>query len=216
VLPAKLPSYTVAQLERLAESLLRDSFGDHMAVPVDVEFLLESRDDVDFDFWPGLSANHQTVGAVFFDLDQQRFLVVIDEALADDEPRRNFYRMTVAEELGHVVLHGDIIRRLESIDDFRLLHRHGQWEEIERNAKRFAAAVLMPGSVLVQESNKVYGELVKHAGFGNVEVIQKYLRNQLAKRFEVSPQSMGYRLNEWPMKINAKVEAAMAAQLDYL
>ena len=50
MLPAKLPSYTVTQLERLAESLLRDSFGDDMAVPVDVEFLLESRDDVDFDF----------------------------------------------------------------------------------------------------------------------------------------------------------------------
>lgn len=215
MIPTKLPTYKPAELEQKAESFLKNALGE-IEIPVDVDLLIELRGDADLDYWPGLKPNHSVLGAVFIDADTQRSLVVIDEGLADNESQRNRYRMTVAEELGHLVLHGNVIRQLSDVNDFRQLQRHPQWNEIERNAKRFAAAVLMPGSVLLTEANAVYRLLVKHAGYGNFAVVQKYLKNQLASRFEVSPETMGYRLDEWPMKINTKVESAMQAGLDYL
>jgi Zn-dependent peptidase ImmA (M78 family) len=114
------------------------------------------------------------LGAVFLNSDTRRFLVVIDQRLADNDAQRSRYRMTVAEELAHLILHGEIIRRLNDVGEFQQLQRHAQWNDLERNAKRFAAAVLMPGSVLLEEANVVYSGLVKVAGYGNIDVIQKY------------------------------------------
>jgi hypothetical protein len=215
VIPDKLRIYTVAELESMAETFLKESIGV-VTMPIDVELLIESRDDADLDYFPGLKPNHGVLGAVFFDLDTQRFLVVVDDGLADSDSQRNRYRMTVAEELAHLVLHGDVIRQMSDVDDFRTLQSHPDWKKIEANARRFAAAVLMPGSVLLVEANAVYSKLVKTAGYNDLDAIQKYLKNLLASRFEVSPESMGYRLNEWPMRIMAKVEVSMDARLAYL
>jgi Zn-dependent peptidase ImmA (M78 family) len=87
---------------------------------------------------------------------------------------------------------------------------------MDRNAKRFAAAVLMPGEQVSREAEQVYSKLVRAAGFGDVAAVKKYLASQLAKQFEVSPQAMTIRLREWPMKIEDRVDQAMRAQLDYL
>ncbi len=215
MIPANLPVYPVAELERKAESFLKAAVGN-IAIPIDVEFLVESRDDADLDFYPGLKPNHGVLGAVFLDLETRRFLVVVDDKLADDASQRNRYRMTVAEELAHLVLHGDIIRQMSDVDDFKRLQNHRDWNKIEGNARRFAAAILMPGSVLTVEANAVYAELVKVAGYDNFDAIQKFLTTRLADRFKVSFQTMGIRLKEWPMKIMEKVKASMDARLDYL
>lgn len=140
----------------------------------------------------------------------------MDEDLADADHRRNFYRMTVAEELAHVVLHAEVIKRVVTIDDFRQLQQHTMWYEAERNAKRFAAALLMPPEEVLRESNRIYRELVRIAGYGNVEAIKKHLRSQAAKLFEVSLKTMSIRLDEWPMRVNKKVEEAMDARLETL
>lgn len=215
MIPEKLPKFSVKQLEQMAASFLKSAVGS-ITIPVDIELLVESRDDAELDYFPGLSPNHGVLGAVFFDLDTKRFLVVIDDRLADNDVQRSRYRMTVAEELAHIVLHGDVIRQMTDVNDFKRLQNHRDWKDIEGNARRFAAAVLMPGSILQVEANAIYAELVKAVGFGNLDAIQKWLTTRLASRFEVSFQTMRIRLNEWPMKIMAKVEASMDARLEYL
>ena len=124
--------------------------------------------------------------------------------------------MTVAEELAHVVLHETVIKQVVTIDDFRQLQRHKMWHDAERNAKRFAAALLMPPEELLRESNRIYRELVRAAGYGDVEAVKKYLCSHLAKNFEVSIRAMSIRLGEWPMRVNDKVEEAMGARLETL
>ena len=97
----------------------------------------------------------------------------IDERLADGNAAR--YRMTVAEELGHIVLHRSVIEKVGSFEEWSELQRHKLWGYVERNAKRFAAAILMPGSAVVRAAEEEYPRLVHTAGFTNVEAIEKYL-----------------------------------------
>lgn len=215
-MPPPFRQFAVPHLENKAEKLLREQFGDGYALPIDPELILEKIEDVDLDYWPRLAANHGIDGAVFFDVDDRTIRVFIDDVLADSERLKNRYRMTVAEELAHVLLHGDVIRGISSIDDFREIQRRPDWPDIERDAKRFAAAILMPGSRVTKEANRWYAQLVQVAGFNDIEVIQKYLRNRLATDFAVSTETMHIRLREWPMRIYDRVESAMNARLDFL
>jgi hypothetical protein len=87
---------------------------------------------------------------------------------------------------------------------------------MERNAKRYAAALLMPGKYLSASAAEVYSELVSHAGTDNPEAVKKWLRTLLAKKFEVSETAMHHRLGEWPMKIYERIEQALRDGLPYL
>lgn len=216
MIPAKLPTFTVEELEGKAAKFLKDAFPQGIQIPIDVELLLETQDGVDLDLWPKLEANHGVAGAVMKDLNRDRLIIYVDEDIADNASRRNFYRMTVAEELAHIVLHEPVIKEVVAPEDFHHLQQHKQWYEAERNAKRLAAALLMPPELLRRESNRIYGELVRTAGYRNVEIIKKYLCSHAAQLFEVSVQAMSYRLREWPMRINEKVDQAIRSRIETL
>jgi Zn-dependent peptidase ImmA (M78 family) len=96
------------------------------------------------------------------------------------------------------------------------LQNHKLWGDIERDAKRYAAALLMPGKKLSESAARVYTELVRQAGTGNAEAVKKWLRTLLAKEFEVSVGAMNHRLGAWPMKIYERVEQALRDGLAYL
>jgi hypothetical protein len=158
----------VKELERKATELLKESLPQGIHIPIDIEFVLETRAGVDFDYWPKLEANHGVCGAVCRDAHSGILFVFLDEDLADSDHRRNFYRMTVAEELAHVVLHREIIEQVASVEDFCRLQNHTAWYVCERNAKRFAAAVLMPPEELLGESSRIYRKLVPRSGRATV------------------------------------------------
>jgi hypothetical protein len=208
------PLYNVQQLEMRAGKLLIDALGRDFQIAVDVELILERMEGVTLDVWPGLKCNHQTEGMVCRDIESGQLFVYIDEALADDYRYKARYRMTVGEELGHVVLHKSVIEQVETPQDFLALQRHSQWHEMDRHAKRFACAVLMPPDRLLAFARELYPQLVKVAGFGNVQAILKQITAQAASKFEVSPQTMGFRLKEWPARIESLVEQSMREQLD--
>ncbi|MBA3315145.1 MAG: ImmA/IrrE family metallo-endopeptidase [Planctomycetaceae bacterium] len=213
MIPGRLPTYTVKQLEAKAVEFLGEASADR---PVDIELLVESRGVADLDIWPKLRRNHDILGAVFVDLKTQALTIFIDDDLADHYRNRNVYRITVAEELAHCLIHREVIESLRSVDDFRELHRHPQWHEIDHDAKRLGAALLMPARAVIDEAEMLYGRMVRLVGYGNAAAIQKQLCNTLADRFEVSPNAMNRRLREWPMKVYEKVDAAIAARLDFL
>ena len=152
------PTYAVQELEQKARQFLAAQFGQDVPIPVDVDLLIEHEAGVDLDYWPGLRDNHGLDGMVCQDVESGELLVYIDEWIADNRPTR--YRMTVAEELGHLVLHRTIIDQTQSPEDFRQLQQHHRWHEMDRNAKRFAAAVLMPGAAVIEEAQSTYPRLV--------------------------------------------------------
>lgn len=213
----KLPTYSVSHLEKMAGQYLDNNFGPDIPIPVDIDLLVE-REGIDLDEWPKLRTNHGIEGGVWRDTESGRLFVFIAEELMADESPKGYgrYRMTVAEELAHIHLHRTVIEQIDTPAKFRELQSHPQWAEVERNAKRYAAALLKPGKALSASAEKVYAQLVRHAGTDNVEAVKKWLRSLLAKEFEVSETAMHHRLGEWPMKIYSRVEQALHDGLTYL
>jgi Zn-dependent peptidase ImmA (M78 family) len=100
-------------------------------------------------------------------------------------PRRQ--RFTAAHEVGHIVLHPG--RPLTIDSNIRVNFRDPtsslatDTEEIEANA--FAAALLMPAKHVVSEAEDLVNSGVRS---------RDRLVAELAARFDVSPEAMGYRL----------------------
>lgn len=208
------PTYSVRTIERMAHEFLRERYGTDIPIRIDIDYLVETLPDVTLDYWPALRANHRIDGMIMRDVGSGRLFVYIDEHVADTQPNR--YRMTVAEELAHLILHGKLIEQITSIDEFKALQGHYRAKEMERNAKRFAAAVLMPADNVLKHATVFYPKLVRVAGYGNTAAIMKQLVVMLAREFGVSPRAMEIRVTEWPARLNEKVKQAIADRLDFL
>lgn len=98
---------------------------------------------------------------------------------------RTRQRFSVAHECGHLLLHSG-----KMFVDARINFRDNvsglavDQEEIQANA--FAAAILMPGDMVIAEIKRIIGR-------GEPEKIELVL-SKLASKFEVSTQAMEYRL----------------------
>jgi Zn-dependent peptidase ImmA (M78 family) len=121
--------------------------------------------------------------------------------------------MTVAEEFAHSLLHGDAIRAVTRTQE---LQKHPEWHIHDRNAKRLAAAVLIPAENVVNDAREYYKELVEIAGFSDPSAVKKYLVKRLSEEYDVSPTAMNIRLNEWPIKVFDKIDQAIKEGLDFL
>ncbi|MEW6250965.1 MAG: ImmA/IrrE family metallo-endopeptidase [Planctomycetota bacterium] len=208
------PTYSVPELERKASEFLAEQLGAAPAIPIDIDLLLERLPGVQLDYFRGLRDEHGLDGMVLRDCDSGLLWIYIDEDVADRLPTR--YRMTVAEELAHILLHRRLIDSVSDVAGFRELQRHRRCAEIERHAKRFAAALLMPGAAVVSLAEEIYPQLVKVVGYRDGTAIQKQLTTLMAKRFEVSTQTMGYRLSEWPVRLVDRIASAVRSELPYL
>jgi IrrE N-terminal-like domain len=231
-MPAENPvkTYSVAALERLARDYLAQNFGTDVLIPVDVDLLVEKAENVMLDVWPKLQANHKVLGMVLRDVSSGELFIYIDEDLADNDTPNGLarYRMTVAEELAHIRLHRPLIEAIQSPDDFRKLQRHLQWTEIERNAKKFAAMLLMPTQPPMAHAREVYHQIagqpqIREQLAKSISAskrwephIKKRLDIEMARRFEVSEMAMHHRLGEWPAEVYKHVERALESGNDTL
>lgn len=97
-------------------------------------------------------------------------------------------RFTVAHEIGHLILHSDRIERRIHVDKrlpVRIFHRDVQStqgvDSIEIEANQFAAALLMPETVIRQELDGQYD-------------IEDIPTEALAKKLRVSRQALELRI----------------------
>jgi hypothetical protein len=222
--------YTAAELERRATDYLARHFGADVLIPVDVDLLVEKAEGITLDIWPKLQVNHQVLGMVIRDVDTGELFIFIDEDLADNDSPNGLarYRMTVAEELAHVHLHRPLIDAITNAEDFRKLQGHPQWKEIERNAKTFAAMLVMPTRQLMAEAREVFRQIVGQPQIRDelsqsvsayrrwAPHIKKRLCIEIAKRFGVSETAMNHRLDEWPADVYKHVDRALEAGSDGL
>jgi len=210
-----LRTYDVAELERIAHEQL-SKLGSGFTIPPDIDYIIEQLPGVDLDYYPALRDNYGLDGMVGLDLDTGEIIIYIDETLATSESLPRRYRMTVAEELAHLVLHRKAIESVRESTDFQGLHKLGNWYDYERNAKRLAAMILMPSEYILKHSRDLYHKIVSQVGFDNVEIVKKFSATELADHYEVSLQTMKNRLAEWPIKVIEKIDEAMQNRLDFL
>jgi len=211
----KVPKYSVAELERRAEQLIRGRCGWPPSIPVDIESLVDQEPGVLLDILPGLQELCGVVGLARYESDTDTMRIIIDAEVAD-HPSGSFYRFTMAEEFAHVLLHRNIMAQVQTLEDLLALHAWSGYHEIDRNAKRLAAALLMPTITVSREARALYPRLVKAAGFGDPAAVEAHLAERLARLHGVSAQSMRHRLREWPLRITQKVERAMRERLTVL
>ncbi|HAS17007.1 MAG: hypothetical protein A2Y48_03680 [Nitrospirae bacterium RIFCSPLOW2_12_42_9] len=210
-----VPTYTASRLEHMAITLLKGRLKGPITVPVDIDYILEQEPGVLLDYIPEIKERFGVAGLVYRE-DHKRFRVIIDAEVADAIRYHNFYRFTVAEEFSHIKLHRKIIEQITDLETAIELLQQSEYEAMDRNAKRFAAAILMPSELVLRDARELYPGLVKVAGFRNSQAVKDYMASLLSKKYEVSAEAMSYRLNEWPIRIFDKIDAAMREKLLFL
>lgn len=208
-------AYLAGELERRAEEVLRARLPWPPPIPVEIEVLVEQEPGVLLDVLQGLKGQCGVIGLVRHEPEANLLRVLIDADVAD-HPSAHFYRFTVAEEFAHILLHREIMTQIRNAADLAALHDWGGYATIDRNAKRLAAALLMPAVTVSREARALYQQLVGKIGFKDQETVHAQLVKQLARDCLVSAAAMRHRLKEWPLRITQKVERAMRQQLDFL
>ena len=216
-MPFKLevPTYTANQLEHMTADLLKSRLKVPIEIPVDIDYLLEQEPGILLDYIPGIKDRFGIAGLVYRE-NKDLIRVIIDAEIADSVRHQNFYRFTVAEELGHIKLHRKIIEQIPDEETAIELHQHPEYEAMDRNSKRFAAAILMPSKYVLQDARELYPDLVRVAGFENREAVRDFMASILSKKYQVSVEAMSYRLNEWPIRVFEKIDVAMRERLEFL
>ncbi len=209
-----VPSYTAAEIEEIAAATLRARVpGGVVSIPVDVEAVIEADPAVVIDTVRGLAQEHAVEGAVVAHPAEQRFTVIIDEDLFDRQAARA--RFTLAEEFGHLVLHRELLASVTTLDDAVALQQHSAYyDQLDRNAKRFAAAVLMPPERVREDAAQLFIAL-RAASLGQAE-LTRVLTIRLAQRYAVSVTAMRHRLGEWPVNVEKGIQQAFARGLPAL
>jgi IrrE N-terminal-like domain len=204
--PPQVPRYALSKLEGLAQALLRERWPG-LVIPVDIDFLVDREPGVVLDIARGLRDQRGVAGAAVYHPKEDRFTVLVDEAVADGNP--GFYRFTVAEELGHIRLHRPVLRQVRSVEDADALHASEHYEYMERNAKWFASALLMPREPLLRDARQLYAGLVKQHGFDHPELVRRSLVIRLSQHYVVNTSPMQYRLERWPLEVLRMVDQAL-------
>jgi hypothetical protein len=202
-------THSLPQLESLALDALNGAFPKGVTIPVDVDFLAEAHLGLQILAVRGLESSFGVYG-VFRKWPKGHFDLVIDEDIMDR--RLNLYRFTIGEEIAHYVLHRHHFATARTIEDackvYVELREHH--EGIDRNARWFSSALLMPCSHIKTVAAHYYPEMVQVAGFSNPEAVLSTLTSRLAKKFCVSRESMRYRLQKFPCKVYDAARAALA------
>lgn len=210
-----VPEYPVWEIERAALRLLEDGYPKCFPESyVDVEWVIEEHLGLDIVPVPGLRRACETDGIICH-YPRGKYFIVVDEEALDRRPHR--YRFTLGEEAGHFVLHAKFLPPARTVEDALAAYRTmSNWKQLDRNARRFAAAVLMPMRTLVPAAERAYAQLVRAAGFGDPDTIKKYLRSHLAKAYGVSTEAMSFRLTEYPAHLDRRVDQALRERLSML
>lgn len=158
--------------------------------PVDLQKVLEAfglsqSEDFDFD-------ELELSGSIEWTPDRRSVRIWVNPVEADVRQR-----FTLSHELGHLFLH--MLPKYDKegeADTFKdtpnKFHRDGSASQVEREANQFAARLLMPAPLVKDYAKKIADE--NRNAKGKIGMSRDAYIESLAKSFNVSKQSMEYRL----------------------
>lgn len=189
-------------IERLSESQLRRRAAEFMGqylrratIPVQIEDLIDLDLQLDIRPIPGLFRAFDIDAYLWSDLRS----ISVDQFI--QENRRCRYRFSLAHELAHLVLHSQIIARME-IDSvaawkrFREEADEADYKCLEWQANYFAGEVLIPPAELSRQFNNAK-DLAEHSGYSlekRWEFALDWVVSYLGREFDVSPEAMSISL----------------------
>lgn len=174
-------------------------------IPIDVLLLVE---DLGIDFVPIDSLERETGAAGCIAMNEEE--IWIDQDVLMNLHRENYLRFTIAHELGHHILHGDLIAYLRqqaggSVHRWNELMVEYQRDDLasryEWQADEFAGRFLVPPQPLALALQPYLETLRQNdvkASVFTVEQIAAYLAPRLNGRFQVSQKVMQIRISKEP------------------
>ena len=199
----RVPEYKPWDIERIAQAFLAEHWSPSERY-VDVEAIIERdlRILIDYTTVDALS----TVGSIGRRPSDGRLVIVVDERMADGNPNR--YRFTLAQELGHVLLHEDILESVQTTEDSLHLQEtltEGEYDRMERDANWCAGSLLMPQHPFAEAAFDAYAiwfrRMEERVGTILPDVLLKRVVDELAKLYQVSSQAARIRLQRYPIKL---------------
>ena len=169
-----------------------------LKLPVPVEEIAEQFLGYEIDFSDtGMFSDPDILGCIYF----ERNTICVNASVADHDGR---YSFTVAHELGHHVLHRDHYLQRKNADDGKILCRiSGRKPQIEMEADRFAAALLIPSESVsnaaaeqertvrtIGQARAFANNLITNSGFSNVS--NSAMINRL-KGLDLLPSGIPYQ-----------------------
>ena len=189
------------EIEAKVQEFLQEHHSDN-TLPIPIEEIIDLKMGIHIVPTPDMMAISGVDAVTSHDLKQ----INIDNEQFEKKPNRA--RFTLAHEVGHIVLHKDFIdaQNFKEEAEWRTfvlndLHR----DPMEVQANIFAAYLLMPSDHLEREFAQAKIELSTNPAFkGNPmpadKILAPYLAKSMAQKFEVSEETMTYRLTNWIQK----------------
>jgi len=115
-------------------------------------------------------------------------------------------RFSFAHELGHRVLHGDLITasKFQTLEDFKRWAGSAEnYRRVEYQADEFAGRLLVPIDILKTEYDRYQAEAEKYdLNWRGIEGIREHMAKKIAPRFGVNHQVIEVRFDHesiWPV-----------------
>lgn len=171
-------------------------------IPVPIERIIEADMGIDIIPIPGLSKNYDVEGFLSSDLK----CISVDQRILEDVPTR--YRFTLAHEVGHLVLHGEVYKRasigsVQDWMDFLKCHDEEDRSNMEHEGYTFAGLLLVPPWHLHRHFLEALPKIQSLIDKARAQRIQRsvYLGNAvnrigaiLARTFDVSTDVISRRI----------------------
>ena len=148
-LPIKF--YTHQELESIAEVFIDAFHKPTDSLPVEIDTIVEADLDVRIFPYSQLEERHGLHGYLALSLKK----IYVDQNIMDSDLFERRYRFTIAEEVGHYLLHKDIFADVETPEDY--INAYGkisakEYGKMDMDAKYLGGAILMPTELFRRES----------------------------------------------------------------
>jgi Zn-dependent peptidase ImmA (M78 family) len=205
-----IPFLTNDQIHEAAMTFLRKHHPQD-TIPVPIEEIIELQLGLDIIPTPGLLRGFETDGFLVRDFSS----IYVDDFVQSNRPTR--YRFTLAHELGHLVLHRELLEEQASFDDvdsWRAFVRAlgPDKDSYEYQGYAFAGYLLVPKHHLAAKTSQCLPEIqaeisaAKSAGIPRTKYLDfavSSLANKLAGVFDVSPEVIQKRIKN--DKLDARI-----------
>lgn len=201
----KAPRITPRQIREEADKF-RKQFAPEGKIPVDILGIVEFDLDLDIQPGEGLKTSGDVEALLLGSLDG----IIVDKDHYMDDRYLNRIRFSVAHEVGHLVLHADMCKKIRpaTIEEWYKLIEELEGTEygfIEQQAYEFAGRLLVPRESLLEELMQRKKDVKKiYDAYPEIEdgQVVESVANAVCKKFGVSYQVIARRIwieELWPI-----------------
>jgi len=187
---------TYEKIEEEANKFL-EVYHPNKTIPVPIERIVEL--DLEISIVPIMGLlNDESIDA-FLSHDFAELYIDHDHYMG----QTNRSRFTLAHEVGHYVLHRDIVSKIKTVEDWRrFILGEGMGRAVyEIHADNFAGCLLMPRAHLIAEYEilkKTSEDRFKAEGLSlpDKKTMISFIANEIARKFDVSAKAAEIRLQK--------------------